>query len=187
MPLFTPVQLQKLLNAEYISNQHPWSTNDSAIQKFYAQICSEITNNARVKSLIEWDDYGSGYASYFDAWFYNDTAEFENSTLINVKAYNGLAVLFSRLSHYFVFLEGSKSWSEKSRGSYMPAFDSIDALRTSAVIALANEVQPILENHGLKRLSREDLSTVLPEQLEIRTLFGNPPYREYDALFNWED
>lgn len=188
MQLLTPAQLQQLLNQQCISDQHPWCTNDSKIiEKFYVRVCADVERKSRVKSSIEWNHYGSGYASYIDAWFFRNTPDFEDSTSVNVKLYSGLSVLFSRLSHYFVFLEGSKFGRDQSSGYFLPEFNSVDALRTSAVINLAKEIQPILENYGLRRLSRQDLSALLPSGTVIDTNLSSRAYREFDALFNWMD
>jgi len=188
MPLLSATQLQQLLNQQCISDQHPWSTNDSdVIEKFYRMVRANVERMARTKSVVGPNHYGSGYASYIDAWFYRNTPDFEDGALNEVKSFYGLAVLFSRLSPYYIFFEGIKFGREPSSGTYLPDFDSIDKFGTPSVIALAKEIQPILESSGLQRLSREDVSTLLPTGTKIDTNLSRRAYREFDALFNWMD
>lgn len=160
----------------------------NAVDEFYRRLCDSVAAATDTRSRIEWDHYGSGYASYVDAWFYRPTPGFDvDEPLGNGEEHKGLVVLLSRLSHYFVFMEGSKYWDKEGGSGYMPDFSMLDQLPTPAVAELAAHIQPLLQEAGLVRASRQDLETLLPQGTAVPTILGEEPYRHYDALFHWED
>lgn len=187
--LFSAKELNQLLAQECISSGHPWSTRDeSQIDSYLKTVCEEISLATNTLSRIEWGHYGSGYASFVDAWFYRPTPAFDvPSPVRQGEEHVGLVVLLSRLSPYFVFMEGEKRWHAKGGSSYLPAFQSVDALSSPGVLDLVAPVQTILEDRGLRRLSKTELSSPLHPDLQVPTILGDPPYTEFDALFHWED
>lgn len=181
--------LKKLLNGQNISDQSPWSSNDEKeIVRFYRAICEDLCREFVLSSKIEWGHYGSGYASYIDAWFYRDNDQFKISSSPEIRQYSGLVVLFSRLSPYFVVGEGIKSWNINGGGtSYLPAFEMVDHFTHQPVADLLREMEPRLLQRGLVRLCKDDLKKLLPENSRVPTILGDPPYRAFDALFHWAD
>lgn len=182
-------QVKALLSQRAISDQHPWKTNDEqAVDAFYASVCAEVSHATGALSRIEWEHYGSGYASYIDAWFYKASPEFNvREPLCYGNEHTGLVLLLSRLSPYFVFMEGEKTWHARGGSSYMPESGMVDHLPTEAVAALACQVQPILERRGLVRAMRDDLMEPLPHDLQVPTLLARGGFKQFDAPFYWED
>ena len=182
-------QVKALLSKRSISDRHPWATNDEqAIDAFYASVCGEVSHATGTLSRIEWAHYGSGYASYIDAWFYKASPEFNvRKPLRYGNEHTGLVVLLSRLSPYFVFMEGEKTWHAGGGSSYLPESGMVDHLPTEAVAALASQVQPILESRGLVRALRESLMEPLPPDLQVPTILAHRGVTQFDALFYWED
>ncbi|SAI65779.1 Uncharacterised protein [Bordetella ansorpii] len=171
----------------------PWAERDEdAIDAFYRRVCSRIERETRTLSRIEWDHYGSGYASFVDAWFYRDEPgfrlpPFKRLGLRKEFRYTGLAVLLCRMAPVFVFIEGEKSWHRRGGSGYLPSGSEVDQLRTDAVRELAAQVQGVLEAEGLTRLSRRQLSVPLPTGTQVPTMLENGAYTRFDALFHWED
>lgn len=188
-PLLSHEQIELLLSQQTISDRHPWVTCDERVIDDYLKgACAAIARATRAKSRIEWEHYGSGYASFVDAWFYEATPEF------NVKRptgfdeeYVGLVVLLSRLSPYFVFMEGEKHWRSHERASYLPEFDRLDNLENKGVRRLAEEVQAVLDRYGLVRATRVELSDPLPSGTHVPTILSQRGFTQFDALFYWED
>jgi hypothetical protein len=89
-------------------------TNDERlIEAHLRDACDAVRTTTGTQSRIMAEHYGSGYASFVDAWFFKTTSDF------NVKLqrpwdrlfrfgerHTGLVVLLSRLSPYFVLMEG---------------------------------------------------------------------------------
>ncbi|WP_217907426.1 hypothetical protein [Massilia sp. BJB1822] len=171
-------EISNLLSQQTISPQYPWATNDSQeVEKFFKFVIPDLERKSHVKSRIEWSHYGSGYASFVDAWFYRESADFATKYQpTHGKSYTGLVALLSRLSPYFVLLEGEKSWSENGGSSYLPQFDAIDAFQTLSVAELAEQVQPILEGHGLIRLSHSMLDKPLNPKFHVPTVLTESIY-----------
>lgn len=186
--MLTPSQIDLLITQRSISGLQPWASNDSQkIDDFYRTVCATVAQSSGALSRIEWGHYGSGYASFIDAWFYKPEAGFKvDEALGKGSEYKGLVVLLSRLSPYFVFMEGEKRWHAKGGSSYLPESAMLDRLLAPAIVALAAEVQTVLENHGLVRLFKADLSAALVPNIAVPTILADQ-FTEYDALYYWED
>ena len=182
-------QIDDLLRQQSISDIHPWSSNDSdAIDAYYKTVCAELTRRTGTSSKIEWNHYGSGYASYIDAWIYKPTPDFSvDYPGKQGEAYEGLCILLSRLSPYFVFLQGTKTWKERGGSSYMPAYEAVDHLTHPSVISLAAKAQEVLTSFGLIRASKNDLGSPINPSIRVPTNLSDGPFIEFDALYHWED
>ncbi len=187
--LLSPDQIERLLSQQAISEQYPWATGDEkAIEGYLKGVCAAVSRVTRADSRIEWDHYGSGYASFVDAWFYKNTPEFNVKRPLRYgEEHVGLVVLLSRLSPYFVFMEGEKYWHPHGGATYLPEFEMLDKLDTQSVSVLAQQVQPVLESFGLIRAHRENLSEPLPSTLHVPTILTDRGFTHFDALFYWED
>jgi hypothetical protein len=187
--LLSSAQIDQLQLQKPISELHPWATADeSAVEGYLKAACAAVSRGTRAESKIDWVHYGSGYASFVDAWFYEPTAEFNVKNPIRYgREHVGLVVLLSRLSPYFVFMEGEKHWHAHGGSSYLPAFDMLDDLKNAGVLRLAREIQPILEHHGLVRAYRTELAEPLPAGIKMPTNLADRGYTQFDALFYWED
>ena len=106
-PLLSHREMASLLSQQTISERHPWVTNDvRLIEAHLRDACAAVTRATRSESRVEWGHYGSGYASFVDAWFYKTTSDFNAKQPIrHGEGHTGLVVLLSRLSPYFVFVE----------------------------------------------------------------------------------
>lgn len=165
----------------------PWTPRDEpAIESELRGAVSSLLSALDLQCRAVFDHYGSGYASFVDAWFFRDDPSFGHRDGPRHE-YTGLAVLLCRLAPVFCLMEGSKSWDGKSRSSYLPAFECVDDLRTEAVRALAPQIERELVSRGYVRLRREALEELLPGELRIPTILSDGPFRKFDALFHWED
>ncbi|KAA9001322.1 hypothetical protein FJU30_08890 [Affinibrenneria salicis] len=186
----SPQAIECLLSSQQtLSDRYPWCSNDeSTIDHYLKGLCAQIMRVTRTMSRIEWKHYGSGYASFVDAWFYQTTPQFNvRRPPRDGEAHTGLVVLLNRRAPYFVFMEGEKHWLARSASSYLPEFAMIDRLNTPAVLSLSQQVQLLLESGGLIRLSRQQLERPLPPDLHVPTLLTDRGFTYFDALFHWED
>jgi hypothetical protein len=189
VPLLSRGEIERLLAQQAISERHPWVTNEERLIDAHLKgACAAMTRATRSESRVEWGHYGSGYASYVDAWLYKTTPDFNvKQPIHDAEGHIGLVVLLSRLSPYFVFMEGEKRWHASGGSSYLPEFGMLDNLEAESVSLLARQVQPVLESHGLVRALREQLSEPLPEGLRVSTILTDRGFTQFDALFYWED
>lgn len=189
VPLLSGSEVERLLSMKTISHAQPWATNDARIIEGHIKnACAAAERATGTVSRIEWNHYGSGFASFVDAWFYRTTLEFNVKRPIrHGEEHTGLVVLVSRLSPYFVFMEGEKQWHAKGGSSYLPDFSMLDAIESSSVLQLAQQVQPVLESHGLIRAYREQLLEPLPTGTKVPTILTDSGFTQFDALFYWED
>ena len=191
--MFSPQEVDHLLDGRPITERFPWKEGESQVENQIRAAVAKIERRLRLLHRIEWEHYGSGYASFVDAWFYRAEPSWRAGFVQNQLGpqegdYHGLAVLFSRLSPYFVMLHGTKYWrDDRSGGGYLPCFGDTDQFRCEEVAKMAEPVQRILEEFGWVRLFRSELESPLPPEVEVPTILGDPPFREWDALFHWED
>jgi hypothetical protein len=184
--MFNDEQLASLIHEEPIQTGLPFDPrDDKSIRRFYEPLVRKIEMDGGLSSRVEWNHYGSGYASFIDAWFY--PADGRSRVSFRNEHYVGLFVLLSRLSRYFVIGQGEKTWSRDGGSSYMPSFDSIDTVDHPALAGHVIPVASILTDAGMVRMKRDDLSQLLPERFGIPGILSSPPFRHFDALFHWED
>jgi hypothetical protein len=184
-----PADIDTLLADGIIGSTHPWNSGDAqAIEGHYRRVCADVERTCRVKSRTVWDHYGSGYASFVDAWFYRPEPAFAVPQATDYEnEYVGLVALLSRSSPYFVLAEGSKGWSGNRGYSYMPSLDSVDRFNNPAVRALARDCTSLLETYGLRRISAAELCQPLPPGTRMSTNLTDRAYTYFDALFHWDD
>ncbi|MEL7974776.1 hypothetical protein AAG589_02840 [Isoptericola sp. F-RaC21] len=187
--MFTPEQVRDLVEGRPVVDDFAYGRSDeAAVRALHRTVCREVERRTGTRSRIAWDHYGSGYASFVDAWFFRDEPGWAGRKAGGDRSWQGLTVLLSRLSPYVVFLEGNRSWGERTGSADMPTFAGVDRLTTPAVAEIAPQVQAVVERHGLVRLHASDLGTPLAPDVQVPTLLSDPgSYREFDALFHWED
>ncbi len=176
----------RLVRGETVSNRSPWSDGERKVDSFYRGVVAKIEREQRCRSRNEWSHYGSGYASFVEAWFYRDDEDFRRPHEPKGQSFVGLAVLLSRLSEFYVLGRGEKSWSKTTAGSFLPELAFVDRL-TDLPADFVQGVEHTLSACGLVRLRREQLEAELPSATEVPTILADPPYRFFDALFHWED
>lgn len=187
---FTDFEIRTLLSGSAISDQYPWNTNNAEIiENFYFNICDDIEQKTGCLSKKEFNDYGSGYASFYDLWLYKDEQSFKvPKSHDSSNHFYGLVIIFSKLSPYYVLMQGEQCWYDKGGSSYLPDLNMDDDLKTWAVNDLAKQIDPILTFHGLIRLSQEQLNSPLIGSWKIPTILNiNEQFTLFDALFYWED
>ena len=187
--MLSPQAIARLLAQQPITQRQPWASGDERlVEEYLRRVGIAVEKETQTHSRIEWDDYGSGYASFVDAWFYRTTPEFDvERSYRHGEAHVGLVVLLSRLSPYFVFMEGEKHWHAHGGSSYLPDFDMLDRLQTPAVASLAQQVQRVLESNGLERVLREQLEAPLAPGTHVPTNLADDGFTQFDALFHWLD
>lgn len=152
---------------------------------FYAPLIREAEEHFGLGAQVEWCHYGSGYASFIDAWFYRTDGSGRLSSFGEHHA--GIWVLLSRTTRYFVIGQGEKSWHPTGGGCYLPSFSAMDEITHPSLAELASPLSEHFTNAGLIRLRKEQLGGVLGSSYSIPGNLCEGPLRHFDALFHWED
>lgn len=148
----------------------------------------ELVSRSKLQDNSEWNDYGSGVASFSDIWVFRDEPAFRRPKHDGADyAYTGLWVLLCRLAPCCVMGQGEKSWSATNGGRYMPSFNGVDRFTTPEVEHLAHRVAARLDAHGLTRLRTADVAPLLPTEWQFQSNLADGPLRIFDALFHWND
>ncbi len=180
--------LRKLASGDLVWPIPPWNDQRNA-ETTYRWLCADVSRRMKLQSRIEWDDYGSGYASYIDAWFYKDEPAFKATRPTDsYHGYVGLWVLLSRVTPFFVMGEGVKTWDEDGRASsYLPDWQGVDRIESEAVMELSTKIDDYLTSQGFMRLRQDEVSQSAPADIEIATILNPHALRLFDVLFNWMD
>lgn len=182
-------EILQLVTARPVSRVWPWAGKDKqAIEAHLKKACAELLRKTGTRARIDRAHYGSGYASYVDAWFYRNHPDFEARQHTSTgEAHVGLMILLSRLTPYFVFLEDERHWNTSGGSHGMPSLEQVDRLNHPAIRRLADQVQPILEDMGFIRATRDLLQDPIPAGIRVPTVLSEAPYSMFDAIFYWED
>lgn len=176
---------------EVVWYEYPFNTEkESTVENFYRKLCEEVKSHTQTLYQIEVDDYGSGYASYYDVWFYRESTDFTSDRIASSKSYDGLIILFHRMLPYYVFMQGCKSWSinhPPTSSSYIPSRKMLDNFNNDSIKNLAQEVEDVLSRKGLIRLNKLALTTPLEISERIPSVLVDDYLSYYDGLFYWED
>lgn len=166
----------------------PTANGRRSVSHLYPGMCRDIQRKFSLEAIVTTDNYGQGFASFIDAWFYKDTPDFRIPRLNSAgHDFVGLWVLLSHAAPYYVMGQGSKGWSAKTASSYMPSFDGVDAFPSPAVKHLAHRIDTYLASQSLVRLHKNDLAGPLPAGYEVQSNLIDGQARLFDALFFWFD
>lgn len=192
--IFSEQQLEALMDVRPICDRPPWSlslTDDREVVQFYRAIIETLNARLNLKCEVE-HGYGSGYASYIDAWFYPAQGGSPVRRYGDSECREGLVILFSTLSDYYAIGQGEKCKNRSGSGGsgYLPDLAMIDKVTASHLLYLVPKIEKVLEQEFfLKRIGATPLSEPIPSHLRHHeaTNLGDPPYRVFDALFYWYD
>ena len=110
--------LTNLASQRPIGGRHPWDSNDEAqVDGFYRRVCAELERTLPAASRIAWGHYGSGYASFVDAWFYREERDFKTG---KGDQHIGLVILLCRLAPCFVFMQGENGAMPRAAAATCP-------------------------------------------------------------------
>jgi hypothetical protein len=178
-------EIEQLIQGKELIRFPPVRTPASVLESFYAALVKEITRFVGCAERTEWNHYGSGYASFVDAWFYfpDGRARVDSSG----EHHHGIYILLSRLSCFFIVGQGEKNWHSTGGGSYLPHLDSVDSVTHPALLPLEGQIDSFLGASGLKRLRKAELEPEVGSEHKVPTILADPPFTRFDALFFWED
>ncbi|ENX05927.1 hypothetical protein [Acinetobacter courvalinii] len=186
------LEIESLISGDSISEVFPWSTNnENLIVQHYKQIFLDISKLSGTQFLVDFDHYGSGYASYIPTFFFKE--EFRTKQLYPPYNQNflGLEIYFCRIAPYFIMIEKEYRWQSKTRKierfNGFPELDQIDEIKNSNLILIAQQIEKLLSKFELIRLNQKQLKIKLPSNYEVHTNFTNHGYCYFDAFFHWED
>ena len=145
----------------------PWSPSKDSML-FYVNLCTDVCKELGLASKNEFESYGSGFASFLDAWFYVDDPKFRiEEPGFAGPHFSGLFVLLNRDYPLYVVGEGSKSWNDRGASSYLPDAQMVDHFTNPAVKRLSLNVEQKLSERGMIRLSSVEVMQPIPEDIEI--------------------
>ena len=189
-PFFSETEVARLIQGQPVGEPLPFDPADEgSIRRFYEGLAQRIEREQGLCARVEWNHYGSGYASFIEGWFYPvDGRARLRPFQAGDERHMGLVVLWSRLSRFFVLGQDEKSWSADGSGSgCLPNFSTVDDLTHPELLPHVAPVTALLTAAGLQRLSRRELAALLPETCLVSTILTDQPFRHFDALFHWED
>ena len=70
-PFFLAAEIARLIQGQPVREPLPFDpADDRSIRRFYEEAVQRVEREHGLRARVEWHSYGSGYASFFEAWFY---------------------------------------------------------------------------------------------------------------------
>lgn len=196
--MFSNNQLKELIEGKVIGTTFPYDTNDAQeIEAHIRRLFYRIKRMPNIICEVEWDHFGSGYASFVEFFCYEKEGIIveENRYDIQDHRIEGVLINISRLAPVAIMGEDDRTkrmriaTKEIIGGSYgsilgRQKLHPIDQKFYPIVKKLAEA----LEEFDYTLLSIDDMNQPLPFSAKIATLYRTP--KEYliaDAIFYWED
>ena len=179
-------EIASLIRGEDLIRYPPLRKPTPELESFYAGLVKEITRLTGSAERTEWNHYGSGYASFIDAWFYLPDGR-ARGILASEHDHYGIYALLSRQSCFYVVGQGEKTWRSDGGSSYLPGLDSVDSVEHATLRPLERQIDGFLSKSGLRRLHRADLEAMIGGEHDVPTILSDAPFTQFDALFFWED
>ena len=188
-PFFDDAEIARLIRAQPIRGPLPFDPDDDAsVRRFYGEVVEQIERELGLRARVEWSHYGSGYASFIEAWFYAPDGRASLPPFgRGEERHVGLAVLLSRLSPFFVLGQDEHSWSANGGSGGLLNFSAVDDISHPRIMAYVAPLTARLTAAGLHRLARGELAARLPADCPVPTILADGALRQFDALFYWED
>ncbi len=150
-----------------------------------------IVNGLKRSHLIdveaEFNDYGSGTASYVDV-FCSKRSGKSTQRKGDTDWIDGIAIYLSRLAPIAIYGPMQRT-RNKTGGSFdFLIADVVGTLPPGDWIEEVKEINKKLTTfYGVTLLEKEFLAKKLPFKAKIRTCFKKKGYQIFDAIFYWDD
>lgn len=187
LPMMHGLDLDAFLSDRPHGDTPPWSTGDSiAIENRLRRMVESIAKATRSEVHAEFGHYGSGYASFVEAFLSQDNEAF-HVPWQSGRAVTGVWLALSRLSRVFCVGSGIRTWGDDgSSSSSMPCLEDVDDFREPHLMAFAHRLISVPELTVWRRLTTFELASQLPAGRFVHTNLGDG-HSVFDAVFHWED
>lgn len=180
--------IQALSEGKSIGEQWPWNATRADVDGAIKSLIAEIKRSFNLQDRTVWNSYGSGYASYVDCFLYNPDRSFRLPQVgAGGAGYVGLVLLFSRLSPFYVFGEGEKSWSPGGGAGYLLSAPTANVVEDEFNLSLLGPVRRMLEERTWIWLSPAQGLHRPRHQPPLQTNLGQAPFTVFDYVFHWMD
>lgn len=198
--MYSSEQLQGFINGEKIGESYPYDTkNAEEIEAYIKQLYYRIKRIPNMICEAEFDDFGSGYASFVELFCYRkeDVIVVKDKEKYGILEYEKTGVLLnvSRLAPVFIYGEDERYQTvrvetmKKISSSYSSLPGQINIFnRDKKFDELSYQLFQVLKEFGYEALDEGYANKSLPFEADIPTFYREPyEYRVLDALFYWED
>ena len=203
----TDEEIKALLARETVGRFAPLCAEDAALEERYRGLIEDICKATGASERGEWESWGQGHASFFEAWLYFDEDRAADKPAMaepwwrawlparrraasSEREYEGVAVLLSRQTCFYAIAQSRKFWdtARGCSGGGMSEVEGIDDVTDPRLQALVREVDANLQRAGLRRLHHEELARPIGPAHHIETNLQSPGgFHQFDVLFNWMD
>jgi hypothetical protein len=187
--LLTRDNLRRLIAEECIGDREPWKGGSRAkIDRHLRATARCIRRKADLDLHTEFDDYGSGYASYVEIIGWPSDGSETRSPAPGSVEYSGIQVWLSRLAPIAAYGFGRLYRHDNGGGGqgFLTA-DGLYDLPQPRWKQVEEGVQACLRKYGFHLLPADLANRELGFAGRIPTILTDPPYCVFDAVFYWED
>lgn len=168
-----------------------WEKSD----EYLNQVVSRLKDIKSIQVEADLPHYGSGFSSYMHLYLSkrdkSDVQIRQNSELRTEKT-DGLMMYLCRMAPFSVYGAGTwqHTFKNNKRHSGSSHYLEPENIGTIPTIDWDNElieIKNILNQYGIRVLTREELDKKLEFEINIPTILADRPFRVFDCFFYWED
>lgn len=186
---FTNKELQRIIAGDPIGEFYPYNMkeyNHKEIDNYISKVVGSFRGIRNLLNEADFNSYGSGYASYVDVfcWKRDGTSTYVDEYETTM---DGIRIYINRLAPIAIL--GSDQVTKHRNGGSSGFIHShtVDSLPPGDWAEQIAGIKEVLEKYHYKVMEKSYLNQPLPFKAIIPTIFANPPYKVFDALFYWED
>jgi hypothetical protein len=178
--------LERVIAGKPVGDHEAYKNGSKNAIKGHIKATIHDLEQSRIVALETRDSYGSGYASYVDVFCYKKDGS--SSHVKSGTTYiDGIGIYLCKLAPVAVM--GSMGQSQGPNGGtfgFLRAED-LGTFPPGDWTKINTEIRQKLERHGIEILEPRELMRPLEFTANIETNFGDPPFTNFDAFFNWMD
>lgn len=188
--------LRDLCHSKVVGNFPPFNTGDiNEVKTYIRKIIDKIKVNHQLIVEPDFNDYGSGFASYINVRV-SKQDESDSQIIQNknesTKNTKGILLYVSVLTPYWFY--GGSEWSITTKnGEFKSSFsgflspESINDIDKGLWAAPIRKIKEIFDLYHYTLLTREELEEPVLFDVDIQTVLADKPYTVFDCFFYWED
>ncbi|MFH5778893.1 hypothetical protein [Heyndrickxia oleronia] len=196
--MFSNEQLQNLIEGKIIGSKFPYDTkNEQEIEAHIRRLYYRINRIPNLVCEVEWDHFGSGYASFVEFFCYQK----EDAVIVEEKygrreiKTEGIIIDICRLAPVAIMGQDDRyktiriETNEIVGGAYGSLLGGTNQLKLSEKFRTIEEkLKQALKEFDYELLEAEKMNQPLSFKTKIPTIYRDPgEYSVIDAIFYWED
>ncbi|WP_283138889.1 hypothetical protein [Rhizohabitans arisaemae] len=166
----------------------PWEAGSELVEGYLRRVVADLHRGPELLvHHAEFDNYGSGYASYVDVLLTRRDGTARRVGPGGGIEVQGITLLLCRLAPVACVMTGERTDDSSGGMRSMPTAERAARMPLRGWDRGCEQVTRVLERHGITCADPELLRRRALPDLRVDGVLGDPPYLVYDVWFHWAD